>query len=635
MGEISQSSLIATEHSGLKRKGGSDSAVGTTDFSTSHFFKGIAFTIKQSICPATAERKITVACGSNPRPVAKLIFSLGPGRKWAHVKNVAVVEAYRGRGLGPLLFLELFRALSELGVPQVRLEAEENTLRHNHLVRYYEMLGFSVRNDAKILYLSNYNESYRKVPMVRELTVGGDYAHISDDSSFLLIRIQGRGGAFVYANADGTVVSLSDTSQSSTASIDLTESEEKTEDHERRRAHTSSSAGGGHMNEQWILLQEAPGMVSFESTHGKFLCAEPDGKVLANRRWDDSWEHFFVETCDAPSAEELSPEEGEWFALRTHHGQYLCLDADQKTISCSNERGVWHTDVLNSICRYEGVAPVPGPIQDNAPAPHRGTAAQQYMRRQRQRQTVEYVSIMQGRVSEAMSACRRGRFSVWTALDMLKEHRCPLSTGLTATYRELLALTAHDMLAAGEPSWVVAVGLLHGLGRVLYELPITADIHEDERDCMLGEYSWIVGYPFPASICCPSYNADSPDAMNHAYSEGLGRCEAGAGLESNLMTWTGPEYMYHLLIHNKCTLPSIALAMLRYYPLELWHAAGAYGILCSTADTEALASVRRFDLLRRTTLRSVTFRHRRVDADEILRKIKPLVDQYVPEELDW
>ena len=41
-------------------------------------------------------------------------------------------------------------------------------------------------------------------------------------------------------------------------------------------------------------------MVCIESAHGRFLCAEPDGKVVADRRWDDSWEHFRVESCDAP-----------------------------------------------------------------------------------------------------------------------------------------------------------------------------------------------------------------------------------------------------------------------------------------------------------------------------------------------
>ena len=56
--------------------------------------------------------------------VSHLCVMLGVCRQFAHVKSVSVVEAYRGRGLGPLLFMELFAAVARLGVPQIRLEAE-------------------------------------------------------------------------------------------------------------------------------------------------------------------------------------------------------------------------------------------------------------------------------------------------------------------------------------------------------------------------------------------------------------------------------------------------------------------------------------------------------------------------------
>jgi ribosomal protein S18 acetylase RimI-like enzyme len=45
-------------------------------------------------------------------------------RQWAHVKSISVSEAHRGRGLGPLLFTELFAFAARLGIPEVRLEAE-------------------------------------------------------------------------------------------------------------------------------------------------------------------------------------------------------------------------------------------------------------------------------------------------------------------------------------------------------------------------------------------------------------------------------------------------------------------------------------------------------------------------------
>jgi hypothetical protein len=40
---------------------------------------------------------------------------------------------------------------------------QEDTRRHNRLIRFYESLGFTARAGAKVLYLTNYDESFRKV----------------------------------------------------------------------------------------------------------------------------------------------------------------------------------------------------------------------------------------------------------------------------------------------------------------------------------------------------------------------------------------------------------------------------------------------------------------------------------------
>jgi inositol oxygenase len=116
------------------------------------------------------------------------------------------------------------------------------------------------------------------------------------------------------------------------------------------------------------------------------------------------------------------------------------------------------------------------------------------------------------------------------------------------------------MYVQGEPDWMVVVGLLHGLGRVLYELPSTATsnttaavataaaaatttaaaaVTSDERDCSLSEYAWIVGTPFPSCICCPSYNTDSRDTTDTTCCTGLGKYTEGCGLDTCLLTWTG------------------------------------------------------------------------------------------------
>lgn len=45
--------------------------------------------------------------------------------------------------------------------------------------------------------------------------------------------------------------------------------------------------------------------------------------------------------------------------------------------------------------------------------------------------------------------------------------------------------------------------MVHGMGRILHFLGQEAGVTPTERECALGEYSWVVGAPFPDSIACP------------------------------------------------------------------------------------------------------------------------------------
>ncbi|KAM3567448.1 hypothetical protein VYU27_010406, partial [Nannochloropsis oceanica] len=58
-----------------------------------------------------------------------------------------------------------------------------------------------------------------------------------------------------------------------------------------------------------------------ESNVGRFLCAEPDGKVVADRSVLSTWEMFEMEPYEAPSSPSSPPREV--FAFRTFHGKYL------------------------------------------------------------------------------------------------------------------------------------------------------------------------------------------------------------------------------------------------------------------------------------------------------------------------
>ena len=67
--------------------------------------------------------------------------------------------------------------------------------------------------------------------------------------------------------------------------------------------------------DQWIInpVQGKEDTFTFRSSHGFYLCAEPDGLVIANRKVAKEWEHF--------TAIDLGENK---YAFRSYHGKYLC-----------------------------------------------------------------------------------------------------------------------------------------------------------------------------------------------------------------------------------------------------------------------------------------------------------------------
>lgn len=99
-----------------------------------------------------------------------------------------------------------------------------------------------------------------------------------------------------------------------------------------------------------------------------------------------------------------------------------------------------------------------------------------------------------------------------------------------------------------------------------------------------NEPQWaVVGDTFPVG-CKWSENivyrqetfGDNPDGVNPKYNTKCGMYEEKCGIENLLMSWGHDEYLFHVLKHNKCTLPKQALQMIRYHSFYPWHTAGDY-----------------------------------------------------------
>jgi hypothetical protein len=65
-----------------------------------------------------------------------------------------------------------------------------------------------------------------------------------------------------------------------------------------------------HDSDQWIRERLGPNKYAFKSMHGKYLCAEPHGHILANREIAQEWETFTIGTI---------------IQLKSYHNKFVCI----------------------------------------------------------------------------------------------------------------------------------------------------------------------------------------------------------------------------------------------------------------------------------------------------------------------
>jgi uncharacterized protein YndB with AHSA1/START domain len=75
--------------------------------------------------------------------------------------------------------------------------------------------------------------------------------------------------------------------------------------------------------------------VAFRTHQNKFLCAEQDGKIVADRAEAKQWEHFEVIGLDAKDHKNVHVN------LKSHHGRFLCSDSGDKVIADRTEAKEW------------------------------------------------------------------------------------------------------------------------------------------------------------------------------------------------------------------------------------------------------------------------------------------------------
>jgi inositol oxygenase len=210
--------------------------------------------------------------------------------------------------------------------------------------------------------------------------------------------------------------------------------------------------------------------------------------------------------------------------------------------------------------------------------PARGTVRDFY-RLNHQYQTYDFV--MQKRAD--FLPFNRKEMPVWEAFSSLNELVNDSDPGTGPDRFQHSLQTAEAIRAHGHPDWMVLVGLVHDMGKVL---------------CLFGEPQWaVVGDTFPVGcaysnrIVFSGFFNLNPDYKNPAYNTKFGIYEPGCGLRNVHMSWGHAEYVYQMM---KDYLPEPALYMLRYQSFYAWHRDAAYDYLLDDHDMEMFGWVKLF-----------------------------------------
>ena len=178
----------------------------------------------------------------------------------------------------------------------------------------------------------------------------------------------------------------------------------------------------------------------------------------------------------------------------------------------------------------------------------------------------------------------RKEMPVWKAFDFLNQLVDDSDPDTDLDQFQHLLQTSEAIRRDGHPDWMVMVGLLHDMGKVL---------------CLFGEPQWaVVGDTFPVGcayadkIVYPEFFVNNPDYTNPAYNTRYGVYAPSCGLRNVHMSWGHDEYVYNMV---KDHLPEPALYMLRYHSFYSQHREHAYDHLMDDHDREMFKWVKLFN----------------------------------------
>lgn len=240
----------------------------------------------------------------------------------------------------------------------------------------------------------------------------------------------------------------------------------------------------------------------------------------------------------------------------------------------------WEDDVLRRYPDPESIATSKSTeAYRNYEAPERDTVREFY-KLNHTYQTYDFV--VQKR--EDFLRFNRKEMSVWDAFQFLNQLVDDSDPDTDLDQFQHLLQTSEAIRRDGHPDWMVLVGLMHDMGKVL---------------CLFGEPQWaVVGDTFPVGcaysnkVVYSEFFKDNPDYNNSAYNTQYGVYEPHCGLRNVKMSWGHDEYVYQML---KDHLLEEGLYMLRYHSFYAWHRENEYSYLLDEHDKKMLPWVQLFN----------------------------------------
>lgn len=302
------------------------------------------------------EEKVLIFSSNQRGAVAKIVFSserpdensnCSTHKKSvsAKIHSLSVKQAYRGYGLGRLLFSMAMSLLSDRYLNETScdalenrehstheeglcvecsLEAEEDVRRHDKLVNFYTSCGCHVKPNAKISYINNNDgETYRRIPM--QITLVGKLSQKSPPARCAWAKF---------------------------LPIDFFSAH-----HERVRLMKET------IPLDWFVLETDDNVFEFRSTDGCLLQVGKDGCCTVTNgrsiKTPSSQFQFQQATQTQASKANLHCGPKDLCSIKSKSGQFLGIDPVHHYFFCSGKPSYWQTDE----CKRSLVC-----VQDDSPA---------------------------------------------------------------------------------------------------------------------------------------------------------------------------------------------------------------------------------------------------------------------------